>query len=334
MSELQREWNELEAALQTANQAIKVMEHWPNPVDLVNGYVSLARIALCQGEIGDAETAFHRAEEISRRGKIFPATRMNLEACQVHLWLVKGDRAAINQWVEGQKPEEIGTALDGKLDYIAEMGSITLARALIAQGGEAVDRAVRLLNQLAQISRAAGQVGLLIEILALLALAYQARGEPEAALKPLKECLVLAQPEGYLQLFLDGGQPMRRAIQELCVQAESFPVENSLHLLPYMQRILSIFPVEQGPLGQPEKKDRSNPGLVESLSERELEVLALICNGHTNQEIAKKLVVTLNTVKKHNNRIFSKLGVTSRVQAVLQARNLSLVKEVLPTAEE
>ena len=246
MSELQREWNELEAAMQTATQAIKTMEHWPNPVDLVNGYVSLARIALSQCEIGDAEIAFHRAEEISRRGRIFPATRMNLESCQVQLWLVKGDQHALNQWVESRLPEEMGTALDEKFDYIVEIGSITLARGLIAQGGEAVDRAVRWLNQLAELSRAAGQVGLLIEILALLALAYQARMEPEAALKALKECLVLAQPEGYLRLFLDGGQPMRRLIQGLSIQVESFPDENSLYLLPYIRRILSIFPDEQG----------------------------------------------------------------------------------------
>ena len=86
--------------------------------------------------------------------------------------------------------------------------------------------------------------------------------------------------------------------------------------------------------GQIELKPQpGNDVLIEPLSPRELEVLDLICQGASNQEIATKLVVTLNTVKKHNNRIFGKLGVTSRVQAVLQARRLGLVSESDPSKD-
>jgi LuxR family maltose regulon positive regulatory protein len=117
---------------------------------------------------------------------------------------------------------------------------------------------------------------------------------------------------------------MRGLLEDLRQQIENSSKRGDQALLPYLSKILSAFPHPGRPLVQPARPDQTGQGLVEPLSERELEVLALLCQGDTNKEISEKLVVTLNTVKKHNNRIFGKLGVTSRVQAVLLARRLGL----------
>jgi LuxR family maltose regulon positive regulatory protein len=239
----------------------------------------------------------------------------------------------VHQWVESQKWKEIEASLTEKPDTIAELEWMTLARACIALDGEWVDKAVRLLNRLAEVSRATGQVALLIETQTLLALAYRARGEPLTADKLLRECLVLAQPEGYLRQFLNEGEVMRDMLEE-CQSRIKEPLKSEHQsLLSYISQILSAFTPRPEPQPQPEEFGAPQTALVEPISGRELEVLDLICKGYSNQEIAEKLVVTLNTVKKHNNRIFGKLGVSSRVQAVLQARKLGLVQEAFPPTE-
>ncbi len=154
-----------------------------------------------------------------------------------------------------------------------------------------------------------------------------------------------------MRIFLDEGEGMRGLLENLRLQMIEASKIGDRDLLLYLSQILEAFPpasqtAASQPMAQPVKGGMAAPSpvesehqpanniLIEPLSERELAVLALICQGDSNQQIAEKLVVTLNTVKKHNNRIFGKLGVTSRVQAVLQARRLGLVKETGSIPEE
>jgi LuxR family maltose regulon positive regulatory protein len=339
LSEIQREWNALEDAQQTATQALRIMEHWPSPTDRLNAYLALTRVAMAQGNLASAEEALSHAVEIGRSTKLFPATQANLEACQVRLWLAKNELAAVRQWAEC-RAGEIEALLGEKPDFVAEREGLTLARGLMGLGPDGVDQAIRLLIVLADTSRVAGQTGMLIEALALLAHGYHSQGNIAAAVKTIRECLVLAEEENFLRLFLDEGEIMRAVLADFQMEAAK---GGAPALLPYVTKILSAFPPAPGKtftpnmaeLGVHSRKDaRIEPEaqsakseLIEPLSPRELEVLDLICQGASNQEIAAKLVVTLNTIKKHNNRIFGKLGVTSRVQAVLQARRLGLVPE-------
>jgi len=324
ISDLQREWNQLDAAKQTAMQAIRSMEHWPSSIDLVNGYLSLCRTAIAQGQMATAEEALKKADEYSRKGELFQATWKSLDACRIRLWLAKKDLISVQNWVETHQVDKLLTEKPGTINALEGM---TLARALIALDGKRIDKAISLLNRLTQSSRTAGQTTLLIESDTLLALAYRARGENQTALKFLKECLVLSRPEGYLRQFLNEGETMSSMLEELKTTIIISDSKDEMSLCPYIDQILSAFSSVHDLQANLITSTLPAPTLMEPLSDRELEVLDLVCKGYSNQEIAEKLVVTLDTVKKHNNHIFGKLGVNSRVQAVIQARRLGLVRD-------
>jgi ATP/maltotriose-dependent transcriptional regulator MalT len=150
-----------------------------------------------------------------------------------------------------------------------------------------------------------------IEILILQALAFQAKGEAAEALASLEQALTLAEPEGYVRIFTAEGKPMIEMLSKL----------NNKNLNPYTKRILALL--------EPPRYGLSSPvipqPLVEPLSVRELEVLCLIAQGLSNQEITQKLFISLSTVKGHNLRIFAKLQAKSRTEAVVRARELGLI---------
>lgn len=162
-------------------------------------------------------------------------------------------------------------------------------------------------------AEAGDRLGSVIEILVLQALAHEAQGNSIAALAPLKRALTLAEPEGYVRIFVDEGRPLQTLLAEsLSRGADAGYVT---HLLTAISRQTGDEPTIPDP----------NQLLIEPLSNRELDVLGLIALGHTNQAIADELVIALSTVKKHVNNTFGKLGVSSRTQAVSRARELGLL---------
>ena len=145
-----------------------------------------------------------------------------------------------------------------------------------------------------------------IEVRLLQALAADT---PSDALHFLQDALKMAQPEGFIRTFVDKGEPVKALLERLKSQGGEFK--------EYILTLLSAF----GEMG----KVPSPQALVEPLSERELDVLRLMEQGMSNGEIAQRLVVTVGTVKSHVHNIISKLGVSSRTQAVAQARVLKLL---------
>lgn len=170
-----------------------------------------------------------------------------------------------------------------------------------------------LLDRLLQAAEAGGRGQSVVEILLLQALAYQEQGEMETAVVAVQRALSLAEPEGYIRLFVDEGQPMRELLATALAQGAS---------PEYVTRLMqAIDPSHDAASAPPEP----NQLLIEPLSDRELEVLGLLANGLTNQAIADDLVIALSTVKKHVNNIFGKLNVSSRTQAVSRARELNIL---------
>ena len=139
-------------------------------------------------------------------------------------------------------------------------------------------------------------MGSVIEILVLQALAHEAQGDIPAALVPLERALTLAEPEGYVRIFVDEGLPMARLLYEALSQG----VEPD-----YIRRLLAAFPVAESEQTASSPMRGSKSELVEPLSERELEVLQLIAEGLTNQEVATRLYLSLHTVKVHARNIFT-----------------------------
>jgi LuxR family maltose regulon positive regulatory protein len=150
----------------------------------------------------------------------------------------------------------------------------------------------------------------MIRILALQALARQARGDLDQALSTLERALILAEPEGYVRTFLDAGEPMAGLLSQI-LSGDVAP--------GYVARLLGAFGQEA------ELPPPAMASLVEPLTEREVEVLRLLVAGLSNAEIAEELVIAVSTVKSHVNHIYGKLGVESRTQAVAKAQELLLL---------
>jgi len=158
-----------------------------------------------------------------------------------------------------------------------------------------------------------------IEILILQALSLQAQGDTDQAITTLEQALTLAEPEGFIRVFVDAGPPMARLLYEAVTRG----------IAPdYARRLLAAFPVTEPERADPSETQVPKSELVELLSERELEVLQLIAEGLTNPEIASRLFLSLNTVKVHARNIYGKLGVHNRTQAVARARVLGVLSSI------
>jgi len=168
-----------------------------------------------------------------------------------------------------------------------------------------------LLERLLQTAEEGGRTGSVIEILVLQALAHEAQGNVPPALVSLERALTLAEPEGYVRIFVDEGPPMAHLLYEAATRGVA---------PDYVQRLLAAFPVSEPEQAHTLSPKSHEPEWVEPLSKRELEVLQLIAKGLTNQEIGSRLFLSLNTVKAHTRNIYGKLGVHSRTQAVARAR--------------
>jgi LuxR family maltose regulon positive regulatory protein len=156
----------------------------------------------------------------------------------------------------------------------------------------------------------------MIEILMLQALTFQAGGDTIRAMAALERALALAEPGGFIRIFVDEGLPMAHLLYEALTRA----------IVPdYVRRLLAIFPVVETEQTEASKTQAAQSELVEPLSERELEVLQLIAEGLTNPEIAARLFLSLNTVKAHTRNIYGKLDVHSRTQAVARSQKLGLL---------
>ncbi len=220
--------------------------------------------------------------------------------------------------------------------YLREFEHITLARILIAQYQNdrmdgSIHAVMRLLDRLLQAAEEGSRMGSVIEILVLQALAHQAQGNITPALVPLERALTLAEPEGYVRIFVDEGKPMA----ELLTRIEA--KDGTLRVKEYILKLLSAFelhkeiyptgstPVEKNRSSLLAKQAVSSQTLIEPLSERELEVLRLLRTELNGPEIARELMVSLSTVRTHTQNIYAKLGVNNRRAAVRRAEELDLL---------
>jgi LuxR family maltose regulon positive regulatory protein len=192
---------------------------------------------------------------------------------------------------------------------------VLLARYQSDHADGSISGVVGLLERLLKAAEEGGRMGSVIEILILQALAYHAQGDLSAALLPLQHALALAEPQGYVRMFLDEGSCMMQLLRESVAR----------QIMPdYADKLLATFESEQ-------RKSEDKPDLpsanlfIDPLSQRELKVLQLIAQGLSNREIGERLFLALDTIKGHNRKIFDKLQVQSRTEAIARARELGLL---------
>ena len=208
---------------------------------------------------------------------------------------------------------EQGLSVDDDLSYLREFEHITLARVLLARyTGERAERSIheaaRLLERLLAAAEEGERTGRVIEILVLQALAHQLRDDIPAALGSLQRAVALAEPEGYVRIFVDEGPPMASLLRAVAKQGIA---------RNYVRRLLAAVNTTEG-------STPASQALIEPLSERELDVLRLLGTDLDGPEIARELIVSLNTVRTHTKNIYAKLGVNNRRAAVRRAKELDL----------
>ncbi len=215
-----------------------------------------------------------------------------------------------------------GLGADDEPDYPREPEYLVLARVLLARGEAA--RALALLERLCGVAAAQDRAGSLIEIGALRALALAASGDEAGAVHALAGALTLACPQGYVRVFADEGPPMAVLLGRLITAQRTgrAAARVPLDCLARLQRAFNAGPAT--PDHRPVTA-AAVQGIVEPLTSRELEVLRLLAAGMSNQGVARELVVSLDTVKKHVSHVLGKLGAASRTEAVARARQLALI---------
>ena len=235
-------------------------------------------------------------------------------ALKARIYLKQGRLAKAQNWVQKQS-----LSVDDEIRYLREFELMTLARVLLAEYQRShtegtIRDALHLLDRLLLVAEERERIGSAIEISILLALAHDAQGNRAKALEALKRALQWAEPEGYLRIFIDEGKTMTELVARLHKSQEDEGRK------AYIRKLLNASERE----GEPPSASLPQP-LIDPLSQRELEVLGLVAQGLSNDQISKKLYLSVSTVKGHNLRIFNKLQAKSRTEAVARARELGLL---------
>jgi LuxR family maltose regulon positive regulatory protein len=323
MSALHRERNDLHVATQHLMRSKEQGEHTGFPQNPYRWRVAMAKIRMAEGDLDDALKLLQEAERLYV-SDFYPNVRP-ITALKTRVWIAQGRLTEALGWAHDQ-----GLLVHDGLSYLREFEHITLARILLAhyqrdRTGDSLREARTLLERLLEAAEAGGRTAAVIEVLVLQALAHQAQDDISGALAPLAHALALAEPEGYIRIFIDEGPSMAQLLREAAIR----------RILPtYTATLLSAFedvqPQRSGksslpadPASQPYIAQRTQSA-IDPLSERELEVLRLLDTDLSGPEIARQLMISLNTMNTHTKNIYSKLTVNNRRAAVRRAEELDL----------
>jgi len=256
---------------------------------------------------GDLETALALLDEAKQVyiQTLVPDLRP-IAALKARIYLKQGRPDKARAWAT-----ERGLSLADEVSYLHEFEHLTLARLEIAN-----PLVNALLARLLQAAEAQKRRGSALDILLVQALAHEAQGNRPQALAALERALALAEPEGYVRIFVDEGEAMRLLIEKQ-LRNRDYPLSD------YVDKLLAAF---TQPVATPKSAIiHQKSDMIEPLSERELEVLKLLRSELSGPEIAGQLIVSLNTLRTHTNNIYNKLGVNNRRAAVHRAEELDLL---------
>jgi LuxR family maltose regulon positive regulatory protein len=311
LSDIAYQRNDLEGARDYVTEGIGLCRRFVYSLPLAAGLVRLGWVRQATGDPAGAVAAFDEAAAVLPG----PAGMLNrVSAHRARLSLTHGDVAAAARWIV----ERDLTATD-ELRYQAEHEYLVLARVLLAQGRP--DQALALLDRLHAAAVAQDRTGSVIELSAVRALALAAGDHDEAAMGALADALALGAPQGYLRVFTDEGPQLAALVGRLIASRQVVRAGTDVPT-DYQARLQQSFHDLDRPGSGRQAAGMSE--LVEPLTSRELEVLALLAAGRQNRAIAAELVVTIDTVKKHVSHVLGKLGAANRTEAVALARQLGL----------
>jgi LuxR family maltose regulon positive regulatory protein len=311
MSEVLRERDDLPAATDHLLRCQELGDDRGLPQNPYRWRVAMARIVQARGDLDAAIDLLDEAERLYV-SDFFPNVRP-VPALRARVFLAQGNRGDALGWAR-----ERGLSAEDEVSYLHEFEHITLARVLLAtytadRDEHVIDEATRFLDRLLLAAEAGGRTGNVIEILVVQTLAAQARGDIPAALASLRRALTLSEPGGYVRIYVDEGPSMASLLKASAKQGAASG---------YVRQLLAALnrSAEQTATGT-----APGAGLIEPLSARELDVLRLLATDLDGPDIARELIVSLNTVRTHTKHIYEKLGVNNRRAAIRRARELELM---------
>lgn len=308
MSQVHLERNHLQEARRVLAQSEESGEHNGLPQHRHRRPVAMARIRAAEGDFDAALALFDEAEDHYDGRDFFPDTHP-IPARKARVLLARGDLRQALGWAREHR-----LSAEDELSYLREFQHITLARLLVEQhaeegSGSSLDDADRLLQRLLPAAEAGGRTGSVIEIRVVRALVHRARGNRREAIDDLRRAVALAEPEGFVRVFVEAGSAIAETLPAVAKQGAS---------RRFVNQLLAAFRTTE-PAGHLQQD------LIDPLSERELEVLRLLATHLQGPEIARELVVSVNTIRTHTKHIYAKLGVNSRRAAVRQGKQLNLL---------
>jgi LuxR family transcriptional regulator, maltose regulon positive regulatory protein len=314
LSKLHLEQGDLEAAAQHLQRGRELGEKAQYPVLRYRLRIDHARLKTTQGDLEGALVLLDEAQRLYIRSPL--PDFCPISALKARIWVAQGKLTKALEWIRGQ-----GLSVDDVPSYLREFEHVTLARVLITryqsgQGTGSIREAIGLLERLLQAAEEGKRMGSVIEILASLALAHAAQGDIPPALISLGRALTLAEPEGYVRIFLDESKPMAELLGRMNASREGLTPRQKT----YVHKLLAAFGTEETHPSSPTLQP-----LIEPLSENELEVLRLLRTELSGPEIARQRMVSLSTIRTHTQHIYAKLGVNNRRTAVRRAEELGLL---------
>ena len=316
LGDLYREWNDLEQSERRIKDGVELVERWSNSW-AIEGYSQLALVKQSSGDPDGALRTLSKAEELAISYDASEMDDLGVKLTELRLFIMQGDVDSVDFWFNEQ-------GLLKEIDNIPvpyslyEIEHFLYAEILIAK--REFGKSNQIIEELKLSAEKLGRNGSLIKILLLKALVSEGLNDRATAVQAVQRAIGLAEPENYQRTFIDEGY----ALAQLLYGVISQGMNNE-----YARRLLLEFDLSK----QDESKQRGvdhpafqeQSGMIEPLSERELDVLKLIARGLPNREISQQLFISLRTVKWHTGNIYQKLNVRNRTQAVNRARNLGII---------
>jgi len=288
------QWNDLDAAQQHGQQGLQLMQQLETD-RYIACQVFLAHLKLAWGDVAGASALLAEVSQ-SARQQGFVSRMPEVAAAQVRTLLHQGNLAAAA--------------------HLVQTYELPLSQAQVHLARGDTSEALELLERWRRQVEAKGWEDERLKVMVLQAVALEAHGEKGKALHLLFDALTLAEPGSFIRLFLDEGLPMAHLLSKAAAQG----------MMPdYIDKLQAAFAAEKQTGENKSSPHSPAQSLIEPLSQRELEVLQLIAQGLSNQEMSERLFLALDTVKGHNRKIFSKLQVQRRTEAVARARQLGLL---------
>jgi LuxR family maltose regulon positive regulatory protein len=305
------EWNDLNEGIRLIEKGVELSRLSRDPVILASCRINLLRALLYRMDHKAASEMLGKLNQ-STKEYMYPPWITNTIAAFNAFFLIAGGRLdAAAQWARERR-----LGIEDKFSSLRELEYLALAHMLIVR--KQLDDADLLLNRLIENAADGDRVYSMIAIRMMRLSLFMARGDRASALDELKSALMLAEPGGFLMIFASKEKPVADLLEEIYKTQKKGRSKTTAFVSPsYIKKILMVFKT----MAPPQKTE----GLMDPLSDRELEVLHLIVAGLSNREIAEKLFISLNTVKTHTRNINSKLNVNNRAKAGARAKELGLL---------